>query len=113
VSIETVRADEPTPNEMVGSAVQRREDPHLLTGESEYADDIQDRDLRYLALARSQYGHATVQAVDTSAVEAMDGVVAVYTAADVAAELDALVSDLYDLADDEVEMVENDKRPVL
>ncbi|MDZ7702426.1 MAG: molybdopterin cofactor-binding domain-containing protein [Halobacteriales archaeon] len=82
---ETVRGDEPTPNEMVGSSVQRREDPHLLTGESEYTDDVQSRDLHHLALVRSQYGHARIESVDAADAEAIDGVVAVYTAADVEA----------------------------
>jgi carbon-monoxide dehydrogenase large subunit len=68
---------------MVGSSVQRREDPHLLTGESEYTDDVQDRNLHYLSLVRSQYGHARIESVDPTDAEAMDGVVAVYTAADV------------------------------
>ncbi|NIX23626.1 MAG: xanthine dehydrogenase family protein molybdopterin-binding subunit, partial [Actinobacteria bacterium] len=70
---------------MVGSAVQRREDPHLLTGESEYTDDVQERGLRYLSLVRSQYGHARIEGVDASDAEAIDGVLAVYTAADVEA----------------------------
>jgi carbon-monoxide dehydrogenase large subunit len=83
--IETVGADEPTPNEMVGSSVQRREDPHLLTGESEYTDDVQPGALNHLALARSQYGHARITGIDTAAAEAMNGVVAVYTADDIAA----------------------------
>jgi len=83
VQIETVGADEPTPNEMVGASVQRREDPHLLTGESEYTDDVQPRDLHYLAVVRSQYGHARVTAIETDSAEAMAGVAAVYTAADV------------------------------
>jgi carbon-monoxide dehydrogenase large subunit len=80
---EMQRAEDFTPNELVGSAVQRREDPRLITGEAEYTDDIQDGRGTFLAIVRSRYGHATVEDVDTSAAAAMDGVRAVYTAADI------------------------------
>ena len=83
MTVRAVRGDASPPNELVGAAVQRREDPHLLTGEAEYSDDVQYRDLRYLALVPSRYGHARIEGVDTAAAEAMDGVVAVYTATDV------------------------------
>ena len=85
MGVETVRADEPTPYDMVGSSVQRREDPHLLTGESAYADDLRYPRLHHVAFVRSRYGHARIEGVDTGPAEAMDGVVAAYTAADVAA----------------------------
>ncbi len=75
-------ADNFRPNELIGSAVQRREDPHLITGDAEYVDDIQDVRGLHLALCRSQYGHARIEEIDTSAAESHDGVVAVYTAAD-------------------------------
>lgn len=70
------------PGEMVGSAVQRREDPALITGDAEYADDIRYPDQCYLSVHRSQYAHAEIENVDTSAAEATEGVVAVYTRAD-------------------------------
>ena len=73
------------PGDLVGTSVQRREDPHLLSGEAEYTDDIQHPDGVHLALVRSQYGHARVEDVDASEALATDGVVAVYTAADVEA----------------------------
>ena len=83
---EMQRAHDFTPNELVGSAVQRREDPHLLSGDAEYTDDIQHRDGVHLALVRSQYGHAQVKEVDASDALGLDGVVAIYTAADSASE---------------------------
>lgn len=78
-------ADEFRPSELVGSAVQRREDPHLLTGDAEYTDDIQYPGETHLAIYRSQYGHARIESIDTSAVEAVDGVIGVYTATDIQA----------------------------
>ncbi|MFB6310510.1 MAG: xanthine dehydrogenase family protein molybdopterin-binding subunit, partial [Salinirussus sp.] len=76
------RAADVPPNEMIGSSVQRREDPRLITGDAEYTDDIQHHRDYHLAIHRSQYGHATIEAVDTADAEAMDGVVKVYTGAD-------------------------------
>ncbi|MFB6169996.1 MAG: xanthine dehydrogenase family protein molybdopterin-binding subunit [Haloarculaceae archaeon] len=70
----------------VGRAMERREDHHLITGDARYADDIQYPRATHLALLRSQYGHARIEDVDTSAAEDVDGVVAVYTADDLAAD---------------------------
>jgi len=74
---------------MVGTAVQRREDRRLLTGDARYTDDIQDPRTGYLALLGSQYAHARIESIDTTGAEAMDEVLAVYTFDDlVAAGLD-------------------------
>jgi carbon-monoxide dehydrogenase large subunit len=81
--VRTVGGDDVDPGDLFGSAVERREDPELLTGEAQFTDDI-DRDrMAHLAIKRSQYGHARIESVDTSAAEALDGVVAVYTGEDV------------------------------
>jgi carbon-monoxide dehydrogenase large subunit len=77
------RAEDFRPSELVGTSVQRSEDPHLLTGDAEYTDDITHPDGLSLALCRSQYGHAAVEGIDASDALARDGVAAVYTAADV------------------------------
>jgi carbon-monoxide dehydrogenase large subunit len=71
--------------DLVGAPLERREDRHLLTGDARYTDDIREFGGLHLAVHRSQYGHADVEAVDTDAAEAVDGVRAVYTAADLAA----------------------------
>lgn len=77
--------DDVTPGELVGAPIQRREDAALMTGAAEYTDDIQDPDEVYLALLRSQYAHATITAIETNAAESIDGVLEVYTAADIEA----------------------------
>ncbi len=82
---ETLDAGEVPPSELVGAAVQRREDPHLITGDAEYTDDIAYPGETHLALLGSQYGHATIESVDVSAAEAMDGVLTAITWADVEA----------------------------
>lgn len=75
MSFETIEADDARPSDLVGAAVQRREDPHLITGDAEYTDDIQYPNEVYLALLRSQYGHARIESIDTSDAEAIDGVI--------------------------------------
>jgi len=85
MDLETIDGDDVDPADLFGSAVQRREDPHLLTGDAEYTDDIGYPDEAHLALLGSQYGHATVESIDTSDAEAMDGVLAVLSWADIQA----------------------------
>ena len=41
MAIKTVDPDEVGADELLGSAIERREAPSLLTGEAEYTDDIQ------------------------------------------------------------------------
>jgi carbon-monoxide dehydrogenase large subunit len=67
------------PSELVGAAVQRREDPHHLTGDAEYTDDLQYRNEAYLAIVGSQHSHATIADVDVAEAAAMEGVVDVLT----------------------------------
>ncbi|PSQ46358.1 carbon monoxide dehydrogenase [Halobacteriales archaeon SW_7_65_23] len=81
---EMQQAEDFRPSDLVGTSVQRREDPRLVSGEAEYTDDVQHGGL-FLALCRSRYGHARIEEVDTSDAAAMPGVEAVYTADDVAA----------------------------
>ncbi|MFB6148400.1 MAG: xanthine dehydrogenase family protein molybdopterin-binding subunit [Halobacteriales archaeon] len=68
---------------LVGERVERREDSALVRGTAEYTDDKHPTGTAYLAVARSQYGHAEIEAIETDTAESIDGVVAVYTAADI------------------------------
>ena len=83
--VRTVDASEVDQSEVFGSAIKRREDPSLITGEAQYTDDIQRKDMVHMSIARSQYGHARIESIDTSAAEEHEGVLAVYTAADLEA----------------------------
>ncbi|WP_128906349.1 xanthine dehydrogenase family protein molybdopterin-binding subunit [Halorubrum amylolyticum] len=83
MSVESVDPDDVDAADILGSAIERREDPALLTGDAEYTDDIQLPQMTHMAVKRSQHAHAAIDGVDTSAAEAMDDVVAVYTAEDV------------------------------
>ncbi|WP_049996507.1 xanthine dehydrogenase family protein molybdopterin-binding subunit [Halococcus sediminicola] len=71
------------PKEAFGSAVERREDAALVTGEAEYTADISLPGTAHAAILRSRYAHARIENIDTSDAEAHDGVIAVYTGADI------------------------------
>ncbi|MFB6361822.1 MAG: xanthine dehydrogenase family protein molybdopterin-binding subunit [Halobacteriales archaeon] len=73
------------PEPLVGRALQRREDPALLTGRVEYTDDVTVDGLAHVALLRSQYGHARIEDIDPTGALALDGVQAVFTGGDIAA----------------------------
>ncbi|MFC7203092.1 xanthine dehydrogenase family protein molybdopterin-binding subunit [Haloferax namakaokahaiae] len=83
--VRSVRPDEVDAADILGSAIERREDPALITGTAEYTDDIQLKNMAHMAILRSQYGHAKIDDIDTSDAEAMDGVIAVYTYDDLVA----------------------------
>ncbi|WP_435347620.1 xanthine dehydrogenase family protein molybdopterin-binding subunit [Haloarchaeobius sp. HRN-SO-5] len=86
MTVESLDPDEVSAADILGSAIERREDRSLITGNAEYTDDIQMQRMLHMAVVRSQYGHAKIEDVDTSAAEDMDGVVAVYTHDDLARE---------------------------
>lgn len=68
-----------------GQAVTRLEDEGLLKGEGKFTDDFSLTGQAYLSFLRSPYAHAQITSIDASAARAMDGVVAVYTGADLEA----------------------------
>jgi carbon-monoxide dehydrogenase large subunit len=82
---ETIAGGDAAPSDLIGSAIQRREDPHLITGDAEYTDDISYAGEVHLALLGSQYGHARIGSIDVSDAAAIDGVVATVTWDDVEA----------------------------
>jgi carbon-monoxide dehydrogenase large subunit len=65
----------------VGKAVRRVEDPDILAGRATYVGNLEAEGLLEAAFVRSPIAHATITSIDTSAAEAMPGVIAVYTAA--------------------------------
>ena len=69
---------------VIGQRLLRREDPALLTGEARYTNDLPIPGALHLAVLRSPYAHARITSIDTAAAAALDGVVAVYTGADLA-----------------------------
>ncbi len=75
---------EPEEKFAIGQPVPRSEDPVLLRGEGHYADDISLPGQAYAVMVRSHIAHGVIRGIDTAAARTMPGVLAVYTAADLA-----------------------------
>src|SRR5437870_12466409 len=69
---------------LVGQRVKRREDPRLIQGRATYVDDIALVGMQHLAFKRSDVAHGRIRSIDTRGAEAMDGVEAVFTGAQIA-----------------------------
>ena len=68
-----------------GQPVRRKEDQRFITGNGRYTDDITLDNQAYLYLFRSPYAHGVITSLDVAEARKSDGVVAVYTADDLAA----------------------------
>jgi aerobic carbon-monoxide dehydrogenase large subunit len=66
----------------VGQPVLRKEDARLLTGQARYVDNLSATGMVWASIVRSPYAHARINGIDTSRACEADGVVAVYTGAD-------------------------------
>jgi len=77
-------AASPVLPKLVGERVKRREDPRLIQGRGTYVDDLKVAGMRHLAFKRSDVAHGRIRSIDTSAAEAMEGVEAVFTGAQIA-----------------------------
>src|SRR6516164_9649773 len=66
----------------IGQPVPRSEDPVLLRGEGQYADDVNLPGQAYAVMVRSGYAHGVIREIDTTAARGVPGVLSVYTAAD-------------------------------
>ena len=69
-----------TAGSILGNAVQRLEDPTLLTGAGKYLDDLAPEGTLHVAFVRSTQAYANVVGVDVSEAASMPGVKAVYHA---------------------------------
>ena len=69
----------------IGAALLRKEDRRFITGKGKYTDDINRPGQTFAYFLRSNVAHANLKSVDTSAAEKADGVVAVFTGADLEA----------------------------
>jgi carbon-monoxide dehydrogenase large subunit len=66
----------------IGASSKRREDVRFLTGAGNYTDDINVRGQAYVYFLRSDVAHGRLTTVDTSAADAMPGVLRVFTGKD-------------------------------
>ena len=71
---------------VIGDSPRRREDLRFLTGRGRYIDDLRFENLAHAVFVRSPHAHARVRSVEVSTARKAPGVLAVLTAADVAAD---------------------------
>jgi 2-furoyl-CoA dehydrogenase large subunit len=67
----------------VGQSLPRKEENRLLRGRGRFADDIKLREMLYLRFVRSPFAHAKIVSIDTSAAEALPGVICTLTGAEI------------------------------
>ncbi len=94
-------------NKYIGQPVPRLEDPPLVTGRGRFAGDISFPHQLHMRIARSPIAHGTIVAVDTAAARALPGVIAVWTAQDIA-EVPPI-----DFREGRIEKLEPYRQPVL
>lgn len=70
----------------VGERMKRVEDGRFLTGRGTYTDDISKPGQTYAVFVRSPHAHAKIKSVNVDSALNVEGVVAVYTGADMAAD---------------------------
>jgi carbon-monoxide dehydrogenase large subunit len=66
----------------IGQSVRRKEDARLLTGTTNWTDNIQLPGTLHMQIVRSPFAHAKITRVDLTAALAMPGVVAAFSAAE-------------------------------
>jgi len=70
----------------IGAAVRRKEDFRFITGKGQYTDDVNRPGQAYIHFLRSPHAHAKIKSIDAKAAQAMPGVLAVLTGAQLAAD---------------------------
>jgi carbon-monoxide dehydrogenase large subunit/6-hydroxypseudooxynicotine dehydrogenase subunit gamma len=76
--------ERPKTTKWIGQSVVRLEDPPLVTGRGRFAGDINFPRQLHMRMVRSNHAHGKIVSIDTKAAKAVPGVVAVWTAADIA-----------------------------
>jgi carbon-monoxide dehydrogenase large subunit len=99
---------EPRPaNRILGHSVARLEDPPLLTGRGAFVGDISFPHQLHMRIVRSPHANAMLRSVEVAAARAAPGIVAVWTAAEIA-ELPPI-----DFLDPAVEALRPYRQPLL
>ena len=68
----------------IGQPLLRREDHRFLTGAGQYTDDVVMPRQTFAVFLRSPYAHARIKSIDTTKASQADGVVRIFTGADLA-----------------------------
>jgi carbon-monoxide dehydrogenase large subunit len=74
----------------VGRARLRKEDAKLITGQTNWTDNIRLPGMLHMAFVRSPFAHAKITRVDVSGALSQPGVIAAFSGADLAAEQGSL-----------------------
>ena len=74
----------------LGKARTRKEDARLVTGQTNWTDNIVLPGMLHMAFLRSPYAHARITSVDVSAAKQLPGVIAAFSGADFADEQGSL-----------------------
>ncbi|MBA3248726.1 MAG: xanthine dehydrogenase family protein molybdopterin-binding subunit, partial [Geodermatophilaceae bacterium] len=80
----TVTEERPTAE--VGKARLRKEDARLITGQTNWTDNIVVPGMLHLAILRSPFAHARITSLNVEAAKSRPGVIAVFTGKDFAEE---------------------------
>src|SRR5256886_5521610 len=70
----------------IGAAVRRKEDQRFITGRGHYTDDVNRPGQAHAMFLRSPHAHATIKSIDAKAALAREGVLAVLTGTELAAD---------------------------
>ena len=74
----------------IGTAPLRKEDAHLVTGQTSWTDNITAAGMLTMAFVRSPLAHARITSIDVSAAVDSPGVIAVFTGAELVDECPSL-----------------------
>ena len=70
----------------IGAPVRRTEDFRFITGKGQYTDDINRAGQAHAYFLRSPHAHAEIVKIDTNKAKSMEGVLAIFTGDDLAAD---------------------------
>jgi aerobic carbon-monoxide dehydrogenase large subunit len=88
MTTQTEDAQVPAPE--LGRARPRKEDARLITGQTNWTDNITLPGMLHMAFVRSPYAHARITSVNVAPAKQMPGVIAAFSGADFAAEQGSL-----------------------
>ncbi len=91
----------------VGRSVPRKEGVAKVTGQAQFADDLQFPGMLYAKVLRSAYPHALIHSIDTERARSLPGVEAVMTARDIPGKnrVGMIVKDAVVLAEEKVRFI--------
>ncbi len=77
---------ETAPRHTMGDRMLRKEDGRFVRGKGNYVDDVRLPEMLHTAILRSPFAHARINSIDTSAALELEGIHAVITGEDLAAQ---------------------------